>query len=211
MLDSVPSNTHMHHAVDLGSPKTSLQVRKHEFVRDAIWGAAIDLFAEKGFEETTVDHIVEAAGTSRRTFFRHFESKRDLMAQPVLIFGTSLTNAIESCPVGSTPAELFHHVLVEVAQRTVADSRMRKVMEIAAKYPAARDAQVSRVAELQDRLADAFAERYESKVTARVLSSLTLSALSLTYRVWFMQGKKDVLSAAQQVLKEFSSVVCSAG
>jgi AcrR family transcriptional regulator len=33
----------------------SLQARKQEFVRAAIWAAATDLFAEKGFEETTID------------------------------------------------------------------------------------------------------------------------------------------------------------
>jgi AcrR family transcriptional regulator len=211
MLGSVPSNTHMDDAVDLGSAKVSLQARKHELVRDAIWVAAIDLFAEKGFEETTVDHIVEAAGTSRRTFFRYFESKRDLMAQPVMTFGASFTKAIESCPIGSSRAELFHHVVVEVAQRTTSDSRMRKVMEIAAKYPAAREAQVSRVAELQDRLAEAFAERCDGKITAHALSGLTLSALSLTYRVWFSEGKRDLMSAVQHVLAEFSAVVCREG
>src|SRR3569833_1004137 len=76
----------------------SLQARKQEFVRDAIWTAAIDLYAEKGFEQTTLDDIVAAAGTSRRTFFRHFESKRDLIAQPIANYGASLTRAIESCP-----------------------------------------------------------------------------------------------------------------
>ncbi len=38
-------------------PRTSLQDRKQEFARNAIWDAAIDLFFEKGFDETTVDEI----------------------------------------------------------------------------------------------------------------------------------------------------------
>ena len=52
-------------------------------------------------------------------------------------------------------------------------------------YAAAREAQVSRAVEFQHRLAEAFARRCDDKVTADVLSGLTLSALSLTYRVWF--------------------------
>src|SRR3954464_14088818 len=115
----------------------SLQARKQEFVRDAIWAVAIDLFAEKGFDETTVEDIVDAAGTSRRTFFRHFESKRDLIAQPVITYGASITKAIDSSRPGSSAAELFRHVVLEVAQGTVSDPRMRKVMAIAAKHPAA--------------------------------------------------------------------------
>jgi AcrR family transcriptional regulator len=192
----------------MASPNASLQTRKQDFVRDAIWTAAVDLFAEKGFEETTVEEIVEAAGTSRRTFFRHFESKRDLMAYPIVSYGASLTKAIESAPAKGSPAVLFRHVVSEVAQATVADPRMRKVMEIAAKYPAAREAQVSRVAESHDQLANAFAHRCKDQISAHVLAALTFSALSLVYRVWFSQGKKDISSAVQQVLTEVSKIAC---
>jgi AcrR family transcriptional regulator len=132
------SNAAIDDIAKAGPAKVSLQAQKQAFVRDAIWAAAIDLFAEKGFEETTVDDIVNAAGTSRRTFFRHFESKRDLMAQPVLSYGASLRSAIGSCRQDCSPAELFRHVVLEVALRTVSDSRMRKVMEVAGKYPAAK-------------------------------------------------------------------------
>lgn len=189
--------------------RVSLQTRKQEFVRDAIWGAAIDLFAEKGFEETTIDDIVSSAGTSRRTFFRHFQSKRDLMTQPVVSYGASLTKAIESSQATCSAAELFRHVVLEVAHRTLSDPRMRKVMEIAARYPAAREAQLSRIAEVQDQLAQAFAHRCKDTITAHVLSALTLSALSLTYRVWFSQGRKDIPAATQQVFAEISKTACA--
>ena len=174
----------------------------------AIWTAAIDLFAERGFEETTIDDIVEAAGSSRRTFFRYYESKRDLMAYPVTSYGASLTKAIESCPAKSSPAELFRHVVLEVAQRTVSDPRLRAVMEIAARYPAAREAQLSRIAEVQDRVAVAFGRRCRDEMTAHVMAGLTLSALSLAYRAWFSQNKKDIAPAVEHVLARFSSVVC---
>ena len=201
------SNTSLDDSGEAGASKVTLKARKQEFVRDAIWDAAIDLFAEKGFEETTVDDIVDAAGTSRRTFFRHFESKRDLMAQPIESYGASLTKAIESCPAAPSAAKLLRHVVLEVAQGTVADPRMRKVMAIAAKHPAAREAQLSRVAEVQDRVAAAFMQRSKDELTAHVLAALTLSALSLTYRVWFAKGKKDLASAAQQVFSELAKAI----
>ena len=179
-----------------------------KFVRDAIWDAAIDLFAEKGFNETTVDDIVGAAGTSRRTFFRHFASKRDLIAYPVITYGASLENSIDSCPPAASHAELLRHVVFDVAERTVSDPRTRKVMEIAAKHQAARGAQLSRMAELQDRVAEAFEHRCKNEVTAHILAGLTLSALTLTYRVWFKKGKKNVDSAVQHVFAEFSTIIC---
>jgi hypothetical protein len=79
-------------------------------------------------------------------------------------------------------------------------------MEIAAKYPAAREAQLSRVAEVQDRIAEAFARRCKEELTAHVLAGLTLSMLSVAYRVWFNQGKKDIASATQHVFAELSKI-----
>ena len=203
----MPPQTGFRDSVGAGTGKTSLQARKQEFVRNAIWAAAIDLFAVKGFGEVTIDDIVNAAGTSRRTFFRHFESKRDLMAQPVVSYGASISAAVASSSPDSSPAELFRHVVLEVAQGTVSDPRMRKVMEIAAKYPAAREAQLSRVAELQDEVAEAFRHRCRDEITAHALSGLTLSAMSLAYRVWFARGQKDIAFAVKEALERLSAVV----
>jgi mycofactocin system transcriptional regulator len=47
--------------------------------RDAVDRAALDLFGTRGFAETTVDDIAEAAGISRRTFFRYYDSKNDVV------------------------------------------------------------------------------------------------------------------------------------
>src|ERR1700730_4798427 len=107
----------------------TLHSRKQQVVRDAIWDAATDLFAKKGFDETTVDDIAEAAGTSRRSFFRYFESKSDLMAQPMVSYGTSLTDAIENCPLGYSPAEVFKHTVLTVARESASHPRTRKIME----------------------------------------------------------------------------------
>jgi mycofactocin system transcriptional regulator len=47
--------------------------------RAAMERLAFELFARKGFDETTVDEIATAAGIGRRTFFRYFASKNDLV------------------------------------------------------------------------------------------------------------------------------------
>ena len=52
------------------------------------------------------------------------------------------------------------------------------------------------------------AKRCKDELTAHVLAAVTLSALSLTYRVWFSKGKKDVASAAQQVFSELAKAIC---
>ena len=48
-------------------------------VRQRIAGAGRDLFTTQGYEQTTVDAIAERAGVARRTFFRYFRSKDDVI------------------------------------------------------------------------------------------------------------------------------------
>jgi len=64
------------HSIDPGRP--SLRARKKDETRRALLEAADRLFQQKGYEATTLEEICERTGISLRTFFRYFESKRDL-------------------------------------------------------------------------------------------------------------------------------------
>ena len=57
----------------------NLTERRHEQTRAEIADVAVALFLERGFAETTMDDVAEAAGVSRRTAYRHFPSKDDLV------------------------------------------------------------------------------------------------------------------------------------
>lgn len=57
-----------------------LREDKKEQTRDALIQAALGLFQEKGFDATTIDDVTARAGVSRRTFFRYFSSKNELVS-----------------------------------------------------------------------------------------------------------------------------------
>lgn len=63
---------------DDGAPAAVRTGRRPATSKAELSDIALQLFAERGFEATTVDEIVAAAGIGRRTFFRYFDSKNDL-------------------------------------------------------------------------------------------------------------------------------------
>jgi AcrR family transcriptional regulator len=199
---------------ELELPETAsptLQERKQQLVRTAIWDAAMDLFAEQGYDETTIDDIAQKAGISRRSFFRYFASKSDLMAHGVFDYGTCLTEAISGCPPEYPLSEVFRRTVFEVAKKCAAQPRTRKIMQIAAKYPAAREAHQSRAAELQERVERAIALRSpEAAVDLAhgMVAGLILSVLAVIFRAWFERDQQDVSATAGQVLATLGRLVC---
>jgi len=204
-------------ATDLDGPELpetaspTLQERKQQLVRTAIWDAATDLFAVQGYDETTIDDIAEKAGVSRRSFFRYFASKSDLMAHGVFDYGTYLTEAIRACPPEYSLSEVFRRTVFEVAEKCAALPRTRKIMRIAAKYPAAREAHQSRAAELQERVERAIALRNGQAVADLahgMVAGLILSVLAVIFRAWFEQDQQDISATADQVLATLGRLVC---
>ena len=184
---------------ELDRPELSLRARKQTRTRNAIWNAAIDLFAEKGFDETTIDEIAEAAEISRRSFFRYFESKNDLMAQPIADLTVAVSKAVDSCPRTFSTAQLLQRVVLLLAREGAAEPRTAKVMEIVRRHPAAREAMVSRLASVQHQIEETFRSRCKDAFTVQVLSSLTLSALSLATQRWFVSGQPDISVNVREV------------
>jgi hypothetical protein len=104
---------------------------------------------------------------------------------------------------------LFRYVVRVVEAKTVTEPRMRQVMGVAAKYLSAREVQLARVAEVQERVAKAFARRSQDEVSAHLLAGLTLNALSVAYRVWFRDGKQDIEGATRKGLHNISALARS--
>jgi AcrR family transcriptional regulator len=89
----------------------SLAERKRQLVRDELMDAALKLLADRGFEETTIDQIVAAAGVSRRTFFRYFRSKEDVIIEFLGGLGQKLAGALADRPAGEPPLVALRRAL----------------------------------------------------------------------------------------------------
>jgi AcrR family transcriptional regulator len=77
---------------------TTLRDVARNAVREEVVRAAWDLFVEHGFDATTVEQIAEAAGMSRRTFFRYFAGKDELILDKLLEVGDRVADALAARP-----------------------------------------------------------------------------------------------------------------
>ncbi|WP_433214331.1 TetR family transcriptional regulator [Dactylosporangium sp. CS-047395] len=89
----------------------SLVERKRQLVRDELAEAALKLVAFHGFEETTIDQMAAAAGVSRRTFFRYFQSKEDVIIEFLSDLGRKLSEALRARPSSEAPDEALRQAL----------------------------------------------------------------------------------------------------
>src|SRR5450631_2602269 len=67
--------------------------------------AAMELYVERGFEQTTVAEIAERAGLTARTFFRYFADKREVLFGGSASLQEHLVAAIEDAPESASPIE----------------------------------------------------------------------------------------------------------
>src|ERR1700758_5884157 len=73
--------------------------------RERLENAALDLFTENGYEETTVAQIADRAGLNRATFFRHFAEKREVLFGGEDVLAGLFADAIRAASPDATVAE----------------------------------------------------------------------------------------------------------
>jgi AcrR family transcriptional regulator len=181
----------------------SLKSRKQEFARDSIYDAAIDLFVHKGFQETTVEDVAQAAGVSRRSFFRYFTTKDHLLGHNMVRLGEVLVSAVAASPAESSPIQVVRDAVSAGLRFGTSHPRTRQVIEITARNPSARRAHRSRRVDIEDRLSEAFAARTRNEtkdhVRPKMLAILTLTVVDLATVSWFKGESEDYSKAADDV------------
>jgi hypothetical protein len=97
----------------------------------------------------------------------------------------------------------MREAVLYVGRQAGAYPRTEKVLQIARKYPAARQAQMSRLAEIQSQVAQAYARRRSRRkrgdLTASVLAAITLALFDIALRTWLETGKQDIAATVDKV------------
>ncbi|MCO5985139.1 TetR/AcrR family transcriptional regulator [Actinoallomurus spadix] len=98
-----------------------LRERKKRQTRRAIAEAALRLFAERGYEETTIADIAGAADVSPRTFFSYFPSKEDVVFAEIDERLTEVREGIDRRPADETPLESMRRIVLEMIEAIAAE------------------------------------------------------------------------------------------
>jgi AcrR family transcriptional regulator len=135
---------------------TGLRERKKRETRDALARVALELFVERGYDETTLAEIADAAGVSTRTIFAYYPSKEDILFANVQTMSDALAQALAERPAGvDALTALREFILSSEHQKSELDC---KLGEMIAADPTLASHKRARIAQLQEVLAAAIAD-----------------------------------------------------
>jgi AcrR family transcriptional regulator len=116
-----------------------LSERRRRLLRDELGRVAIGLFAERGFDNVTVDDIVAAAGTSPRTFFRYFATKEEVVLDYERRLQERLVVALRARPPAEGAVEALRQAYIATSHVEPADrDRVLQLGRILEAAPALR-------------------------------------------------------------------------
>ncbi|MFJ6789092.1 TetR/AcrR family transcriptional regulator [Streptomyces angustmyceticus] len=167
--------------------------------------AALDLFEERGYENTTVTEIAERAGLTKSTFFRHFPDKREVLFDKGTVTGL-LVEGIASAPPAAGPLDAVADALDALGRTFFAADRRE--------FSARRQAVLNAHTELREREAlkridltasmiEAIERRGAPGLTARVAAGLGTLVWEIAYDRWIdTHNSEDFGPLARQALAE---------
>ncbi|MEU8588981.1 TetR family transcriptional regulator [Streptomyces sp. NPDC048664] len=180
-------------------------------MRDALVSAAFQLFVERGYEQTTVDDIVALAGVGRRSFFRYFPSKEDVVfpdhercLADLTAFLAASDGADEPVARVCDAARLVFGMYAENPAFSV--QRYRLTREV----PGLRAYELSVVWRYERALAgylrERFADRREGTLQADVVAAAVVAAHNNALRSWLRAGGRGGAAAVDHALGHVRAV-----
>lgn len=173
--------------------ETDWRARKKAATKHAIQEHALRLFAEKGYEATTVDEIAAAAGVSHMTFFRYFPRKEEVVEYDE--YDPLLEVLIAARPSDEPPLFVLHNAIREGLTKILDTDHEALLIRtrLVLSNPVLRSRNLIAQDTTRDLFANALARRAglaEPDLAATVQASAALDAVGVAMMAW-VDGNND--------------------
>ena len=160
--------------------------RSGEPARRRLQQAAVALFGERGYDQTTTAEIAARAGVTERTFFRHFADKREVLFDGQAILRELLTSAIAEAPVTLQPLEVLYRAFRSV-ERLLEDNRPFSIprQQVIDRTPALQERELAKVAALAEALSLALRQRGVDERLAALAAQTGMATFRYAVASWF--------------------------
>ncbi|MFE0514714.1 TetR family transcriptional regulator [Streptomyces sp. NPDC058964] len=147
--------------------------------------SALELFAERGFEQTTAGDIAKNAGVTERTFFRHFTDKREVLFDGSATMQRTACDAILAAPVDLSPLDAALAGMV-AAGGLLADRRDHAVRRsgIIAANPSLHERELLKLAAMTDTTAEALGKRGVTEPAAGLAAHMAVTVFHVAFTRW---------------------------
>jgi AcrR family transcriptional regulator len=154
--------------------------------RERLEDAALDLFADNGFEAVTVAQIADRAGMNRATFFRHFTDKREVLFAGEDALAGLFTGAVRAAPPGATLTECLQAALAAAGTAMTPRQRAKAARRrlVASANSELQERALLKRARITQSVAAALAERGTDELTARLAAETVMLAFTVAFEQW---------------------------
>jgi AcrR family transcriptional regulator len=154
--------------------------------RGRLQEAALALYSERGFDQTTASQIAERAGLTERTFFRHFADKREVLFGGSGLLRDRIVEGVVEAPSTDGPMDAVSRGL-DAAASYLGEFRRdlsRQRQAVIAATPELRERELSKLAEWAASVATALLERGTSRAQATLAAEAGMTVLRIALEQW---------------------------
>nr|WP_145486760.1 MULTISPECIES: TetR family transcriptional regulator [Streptomyces] len=177
--------------------------------RERLAKAALDLYGERGFEQTTVAEIARSAGLTERTFFRHYADKREVLFSGAVELEQLLAKAVADAPPSAAPIEAVAAGLD--AMCAVFEERRdfaRKRQAVISATAELRERELIKLASLATTLTDTLRGRGVPLSVAGLTAETGVAVFKVAFERWITADEtRSLARLARESLDELRAVV----
>lgn len=147
--------------------------------------AAVELFAERGYDQVTVAEIAEYAGLKKRSFFRYFADKREVLFGGAPAFEQSVVAGVLAAPESVRPLDAVVASLAAAGTGlTTWGEPVRIRQRVIASAPELRERELIKYASMTAQVADALRTRGVEDLTATLTAQAGMTAFATAFERW---------------------------